>query len=75
MLKLANLGNIGKVGSNWLTLRYVNLIKDYTEYKDRKKVEENNQTWLTFLIYLNTTTFLNTKNYEQDFSSHICQSE
>ena len=60
MLKLANLGNIGKVGSNWLTLRYVNLIKDYLEYIGGKDIRTNNQTWLTFLNILNTITFLNT---------------
>ena len=38
MLKLANLGNIGKVGSNWRTLRYVNLIKELTEYKGLEDV-------------------------------------
>ena len=38
MLKLANLGNIGEVGSNWLTLRYVNLIKELTEYFGGKDI-------------------------------------
>jgi hypothetical protein len=46
MLKLVNLDNIGKVGSNWQTLRYVNLIKDYTEYFGSKDIGKNNQTWL-----------------------------
>lgn len=44
MLKLANLGKVGKVGSNWLTLRYVNLIKDYLEYIDLWNLKTNNQT-------------------------------
>ena len=60
MLKLANLGNIGKVGSNWLTLRYVNLIKELTEYKGLEDVGRYWGDWQTFLNNLNTSTFLNT---------------